>query len=104
MDKYIVLITLFVIILLSTDYKQDLLESISISFLEIFYNISTSYPHKPAIKYKSDKKWITVTYIQYYNNCIAFRNSLLNTKLEHGSRIIIMGTNSQNGSIHLLVV
>ena len=48
---------------------------------QMFEKTVEQYPDHPALSYKEEGEWKTVTYKQYYNTCIATAKSFLKVSL-----------------------
>lgn len=62
------------------------------TFTDIFENISTKYDNCPALKYKKNNEWNTITYYEYYKTCCTFSQKLLYFTGPH-PRVAILSNN-----------
>lgn len=50
---------------------------------QLFQYTVKELPRHPALKYKEDRTWKTITYIEYYNLCVRAAKSFLKVRVEN---------------------
>ena len=48
---------------------------------ELFKDVVARFPIHPALKYKEDRTWKTITYTEYYDLCIQAAKSFLKVRV-----------------------
>ena len=60
---------------------------------EIFKDVEARFPRRPALKYKEDGVWKTITYTAYYNLCFKAAKSFLKVRVRARNSCFTLGQN-----------
>ena len=63
------------------DFHDEVNQAITPTVGQIFKETVEKFPMHPALKYKEDETWKTITYTEYYNLCIKAAKSFLKVRV-----------------------
>lgn len=67
---------------------------------EMWKETVSKFPNNPALTYeKTPNKWVTYSYLEYYNSCVTFGRALIALGLTNFSAVNIIGFNSPEWAI-----
>ena len=88
------------------DFHDEVNQAITPTVGQIFKETVEKFPMHPALKYKEDETWKTITYTEYYNLCIKAAKSFLKVRVgaPYSGILIWQGKHSQKITQNMFVL